>query len=93
MLYSQHLTSYWAACSCKQDRKERYWGQQFGKWKGHFGPTDRNDQTDHSGPPSKLVPNIPGRANQNGPFHLINQAKFPDSWVEWKAPPIFKKNR
>ena len=56
-------------------------------------PTDRNDQTDHSGPPSKLVPNIPGRANQNGPFHLMNLAKFPDIWVEWKAPPIFKKNR
>ena len=27
--------------------------------KGHFGPTDRNDQTCHSGPPSKLVPYIP----------------------------------
>ena len=25
--------------------------------KAHFGPTDRNDQTCHCGPPSKLVPN------------------------------------
>ena len=31
------------------------------RWKSslHFGPTDRNDQTGHSGPPSKVVPNIP----------------------------------
>ena len=27
--------------------------------KGHLGPTDRNDQTGQSGPPSKLVMNIP----------------------------------
>ena len=54
--------------------------------KGHFGPTDRNDQTGHSGPPSKLVPNIPVGPNRNGPFHLMNQPKFPDFWVEWKAP-------
>ena len=39
--------------------------------KGHFGPTDRNDQTGRSGPTSKLVPNIPVGPNQNGPFHLI----------------------
>ena len=26
--------------------------------KKHLGPTDRNDQTGQSGPPSKLVPNI-----------------------------------
>ena len=57
--------------------------------KGHFGPTDRNDQTGHSGPPSKLVPNIPVGPNRNGPFHLMNQPKFPDFWVECKAPKIF----
>ena len=57
--------------SCKQYRKERYWGQQFWQMhgKGHFGPTDRNDQNGHSGPPSKLVP-IPVGPNRNGPFHL-----------------------
>ena len=22
----------------------------------------------------------------NGPFHLMNQPKFPEFWVEWKAP-------
>ena len=56
--------------------------------KGHFGPTDRNDQTGHSGPPSKLVPNIPVRPNRNGPFHLMYQPKLPEFWVEWKAPNI-----
>ena len=56
--------------------------------KRHFGPTDRNDQTGHSGPPSKLVPNIPVGPNRNGPFHLMNQPKFPDFWVEWKAPKV-----
>ena len=54
--------------------------------KGHFGPTDRNDQTGQSGPPLKLVPNIPVGPNRNGPFHLIYQTKFPAFWVEWKAP-------
>ena len=53
--------------------------------KGHFGPTDRNDQTGHSGPPLKLVPNILVGPNRNGPFHLMNQPKFLDFWVEWKA--------
>ena len=58
--------------SCKQYRKERYWGQQFWQMhgKGHFGPTDRNDQNGHSRPPSKLVPNIPVGPNRNGLFHL-----------------------
>ena len=54
--------------------------------KRHFGPTKRNDQTGHSGPPSKLVPNIPVGPNRKGPFHLMNQPKFPEFWVEWKAP-------
>ena len=54
--------------------------------KGHFGPTERNDQTGHSGPLSKLVPNIPVGPNRNGPFHLMYQPKLPEFWVEWKAP-------
>ena len=52
----------------------------------HFGPTDRDNRTGQSGPPSKLVTNIPIRPNRNGPFHLIYQPKFPKFWVEWKAP-------
>ena len=55
---------------------------------GDFGPTDRNDQTGQSGPPSKLVPNIPVGPNRNGPFRLMYQPKFPEFWVEWKAPPV-----
>ena len=75
-------------CSCKQDTKERYWGQQFCQMERDISvrPTDRNDQTGHSGPPSKLVPNIPVGPNGNGPFHLVYQPKFPELWVEWKAP-------
>jgi len=38
--------------------------------KEHFGSTDQDDQTGHSGPPSKLVPNIPVGPNRNGPFFI-----------------------
>ena len=55
----------------------------------HFGLTDRDNRTGQSGPPSKLVTNIPIRPNRNGPFHLINQPKFPKFWVEWKAPFVY----
>ena len=54
--------------------------------KGHFGLTDRNDQTGQSGPPSKLVPNIPVKRNRNGLFHLLYQSTIREFWVEWKAP-------
>ena len=54
--------------------------------KGHFGPTDRDNRSGQGGPPSKLVPNIPVGPNRNGPFHLMYQPKFPECWVEWKAP-------
>ena len=56
----------------------------------HFGPTDRDNRTGQSGPPSKLVTNIPIRPNRNGPFHLIYQPKFPKFWVEWKAPFVYR---
>ena len=60
--------------------------------KGHFGPTDRNDQTGHSGPPSKLVPNIPVGPNRNGPFHFMYQQKFPEFWeLNGKCPKIFNQ--
>ena len=75
--------------SYKQDTKERYWGQQFWQTGRHISVRpDRNDQTCHCRPPSKLVPNslnIPVRPNRNGTFHLMNQPKFPEFWVEWKA--------
>ena len=49
--------------------------------KGHFDPTDRNDQIDQSGPSWKLVPNIPVGTNRNGPFHLMYQPKF--EWTNY----------
>ena len=54
--------------------------------KGHFGPIDRNDKTGQSGPPSKLVPNIPVGPKRISPFHLMYQPHSPEFWVEWKAP-------
>ena len=65
-------------CCCKQDTKERYWGQQF--WQME------RDQIGRRGLPSKLIPNIPVGPNPNGPFHLMYQPKCPEFWVEWKAP-------
>ena len=53
--------------------------------KGRFGPTDRNDWTGQSGPPSKVVLNIPVGRNQKGPLHLISYRKLPDFKAEWKA--------
>ena len=40
----------------------------------------------YRGVPSKLVPNVPVRPNQNGTFHLMYQPKISEFWVEWKAP-------
>ena len=37
-----------------------------------------NDWTGQSGPPSKVVLNIPVGRNQNGPLHLISYRKLPD---------------
>ena len=58
----------------------------FVKWKRQFSFTDQNDQTDQSGPPSKLVPNILVGPNQNGPFHLMYQLKFPEFGLNGKRP-------
>ena len=46
----------------------------------NFGPTGR------SGPPSKLVPNIPVGRNRNDPLHLMYQPKLSEFCVEGKAP-------
>ena len=54
--------------------------------KGQFGPTDRNDQTGQSGPPSKLVPNILVGPNRNCSFHLMYQPKCPDFGLNGKRP-------
>ena len=71
--------------SCKQNRKERYWGQQF--WQMERDISVRPTET------SKLVPNIPVGQNRNGPFHLMYQPKLPELWVEWKAPQFSRSDR
>ena len=53
---------------------------------GHFGPTYRNDQTGQSGPPSKVVPNIPVGPNRNGPFHWISNRNFRNFGLNGKRP-------
>ena len=77
--------------SCKHDPKEWYRGQQFCEMERDISVrlTDQYDQTDQSGPPLNLVPNILVRPNRNDPFHLMYQPKFPEFGVEWKAPLIF----
>ena len=56
---------YW---SCKQETKERYWGQQFGQMeRGTSRPTAQDNLTRQSGPTSKVVLSIPV-----GPNHLVH---------------------
>ena len=66
-------------CSCKQDTKEQYWGQQFCQMERNISvrPTEmtRPVKVDH-----------PQSTNINGPFNLMYQLKSPEFWVEWKAP-------
>ena len=56
--------------------------------KGHFGPTDRNDQTGQSRSPSKVVPNIPVGLNRKGPFHLISNWNFRNFELNVFATPV-----
>ena len=56
----------------------------FVKWKGAF-QSDR-PRSSQSGPPSKLVPNIPVGPNRNGPFHLMYQPKFLNAGSNGKRP-------
>ena len=78
-------------CSCKQETKEQYcWVTTISsKGKGLFSPTDGNDQTSQSGPPSKQVLNIPVGPNRKSLFHLMYQPKFLEFWIEWKKPFLF----
>ena len=74
-------------CSCMQVTKEQYWGQQFCQMERDISvrPTKmtRPVKVDHL---QSSVLNIPVRPNWNGPFHWMNQPKFLEFWVEWKAP-------
>ena len=53
--------------------------------------THRNDQTGQSGPPSKLVLNIPVGPNRNGPFHFMYQPRFPEFGLNGKCSKIFNQ--
>ena len=76
--------------SCKAGYKRAVLqGQQFCQMErdSSVRQTDRNDrQTGRSGPPSKVLPNIPVRPNRNGPFHLISNRKFRNFRAERKEP-------
>ena len=58
----------------------------FVKWKGLFGRTDRNEWTGQSEPLSKVVPNIPVGRNRNGSFHLISDQKLRIFGLNGKRP-------
>ena len=76
-----------AYCSlCKQDTKERYWGQQFCQMEGTFGRTDWNEWTGQSEPPSKVVPNISVGPHRNSSFHLISNQNLRIFGLNGKRP-------
>ena len=80
--------SVWLLFFISRIQKNSTGDNNFVKWRGTF-PSDQPKWSDRSKwPPSKLVPNIPAGPNQNGPFHLMYQPKFPEFWVEWKAPTL-----
>ena len=47
---------------------------------------DRNIPTEISGPPPKVIPNIPVERNRNGPFHLNCDRNFRNLWHNGKHP-------
>ena len=47
---------------------------------------DRNIPTEISGPPPKVIPNIPVGRNRNGPFHLNSDRNFRNLWHNGKHP-------
>ena len=85
MLYSQHFAFHWKLLVLvSRIEKNGNGGNNFGKWKGTFRShrpkwPDRSQWT-------TFKAEYPVRPNRNGLFHLMNQPKFPDFWVEWKAP-------
>ena len=52
LLYSQYLTFHWKLLVVvSRIQKSGTGDKNFGKWKAHFGPTDRNDQISFEGGP------------------------------------------
>ena len=69
-------------CSCKQDTKERHWGQQFCQLEKDISVWPNGQ----SGPPSKLVPNIPVGPNRSGQFCLISNQNIRNFGLNGKRP-------
>ena len=71
-------------CSRKQDARVVLGIAIVSNGNGHFGPTYRNDQTGQSGPPSKVVPNIPVGPNRNSPRFIWFLTKISGilGWME-----------
>ena len=74
--------------SCKQDRKERYWGQQFWQMERDISvrPTEMTRPARSQSTTFKASPEYSGRTKTKCPFYLMHQPKLPEFWVEWKAP-------
>ena len=53
----------------------------------------RNIPTEIYGPPPEVIPNIPVRRNQNGPFHLKSDRNFRNLWHNKKHPEFFRAGR
>ena len=74
-------------CSCKQDTKERYWGQQFCQMERDISvqPTEMSGQVkvDHF---QRWSHNTPVESNRNGPFHLISNRNFRNFGLNGKHP-------
>lgn len=74
--------------SCKQDKKERYWGQQFKKWKGTF----RSGLTEMSGPVKEDHLWRWSKIFRSDLTKMVRSAwfltGFPEFWTEWKAPDV-----
>ena len=58
----------------------------FVKWKRTFWSDRKNELTGESGPPAKVVPNIPVGPNRNGQFHLISNRNFRNFGLNGKRP-------
>ena len=71
--------SAFGCCSCKQDTKERYWGQHFCQMgKNILVRPTRPLKGDHL---QRLSQIFRSDRTSNGPFHLTYHPKFLEFWV------------
>ena len=74
-------------CSCKQDAKERYWGQQFCQMERTFQRfSDRNERIGQSEQNLEVVPNVLVRPSRDCPVHLISNRNFRNLGLNGKRP-------